>query len=380
MSLGAPARADVTLRYAPSYRFLRSMVLRADGLGFETESQALAQRVTFGLRQTLHAHAHLERRRPPRLGPELGARPGRRLGHLRQPAMDAQHAARAAAGDFSDRRLLRPARRVGRVVRVGRDALLPGAHQRYLLDLAPLEPRRASPAVSERHTGGHPRSRQGRGGPYLALRLARLDYDALEDWDLRYGYLIAQRVDRIKDTDALTQAHSARVAWGEDYFDGRLFTSASYSAGYTSSRLVAGPTGATRETQQRPSTGLSKVEVFPDEPARVTLDRNPALADADTATPTALDLGHGRSTARDVAPRDLGAEFPDDRLEVNVIRVWVDRSSRPRSWRASPGRRGRATTTGSGRACRSPAPSASGSSRTASRSPSIGPARVISRW
>jgi hypothetical protein len=123
----------------------------------------------------------------------------------------------------------------------------------------------------------------------------------------------------------LTQAHSARVAWGEDWFDGRLFTSASYSAGYNSSRLVAGAAGATRETQQRPSTGLSKVEVFPDEPARVTLDRNPALADADTATPTALDLGHARSTARDVAPRDLGAEFPDDRLEVNVIRVWVDR-------------------------------------------------------
>ncbi|ABS26035.1 hypothetical protein [Anaeromyxobacter sp. Fw109-5] len=326
LALGVPARGgDINLRYAPDYRLQRTRVLRADGVGFDTEGQTLAQRVTLGLSQTFT--------------PTLSWAGDGLFDWDQSWARDADDvwvSSDSRRWTLNTRLELRQDPFQTGVSYARRDALLESTRLGETRTIrAPINDTYAS--WLQWNPAGLPRLslNASRGNTYDpgkdevdrttdAASLA-LVYQELEDWDFRYGYLISHGVDRFKDTDALTQAHSARVGWGEDWLDGRVFTAVSYGAGYNSSRLTAGSAGATRETQQRPSTGLSRVEVFPDEPSRVKLDPNPALADADTVVPTQLDLGHARSTARDVAPRDLGAQFPDDRLEVNLIRVWVDR-------------------------------------------------------
>lgn len=150
-------------------------------------------------------------------------------------------------------------------------------------------------------------------------------YDVGPHWQLQYTDQLTQTRDQIRGSDSLTQGHSGRVGWNDTFFDGRLSTFASYGLGFQSNRTTARGAAATRETSRLPAAGLSRVEVFPDTPQRDTLTANPALVDSDVSGGAQLDLGYGRTAAGDTAFRDAGAQFTDDRPEINTVYVSVDR-------------------------------------------------------
>jgi len=328
---GSPlaARGDgLTLRYTPAFTLVDSESTLADGTSTDSRLETLAQRLTLGLDRrltpTISAGAsglldwnrswnrdeagHLDQDQYRWLGTA-------RLEYLADPLRGALlYSRRDARVDTT---------RAGTTVRLGgptiddysaslswRPADLPTAS----LSLTRTDARQAGSSPLDRTTSN----------ASLAL-----GWDGWERWRLGYAWQLLNPVDRVRSTESVDQVHTARVAWNDTFAGDRGTSFASYTLTGRSSRTTSGALGATRETRQLPSAGLAAVERFPDTAERITLPAVPALVDADLAGSAGIDLGHARSAGGDVAPRDLGLRLPDDRTDVNTLRVHVDRQLPP---------------------------------------------------
>jgi hypothetical protein len=150
--------------------------------------------------------------------------------------------------------------------------------------------------------------------------------------DLRYSIRWGDGNDRLRGVETTDVSQSGTVTWGDSFLDGRITGYASYSAGTRTSRTTVTGTGGVVLTQVLPVGGLSAIEGPLDTPDRVRLVSNPRLADGDagagdggTGSSAGLDLGTGPSASGDIAPRDIGAQFPDLIHPVNTIYVWVNK-------------------------------------------------------
>lgn len=183
--------------------------------------------------------------------------------------------------------------------------------------------------------------------PSLDLRLTRTDshdrdrlatdttvQDALlstrfmpdRNTDLRYSLRGMRNDDHVNDVRADEVTHSASATWSGGYLGGRGTAYVNYVMSAVTTSVTARGTGGIVSTAQLPVAGLSIVEVFPDEPARVSLQPNSALIDGVTGASAGINIGSAGSTPTGERPyRDLGAQFANATLPVNVIHVYVDR-------------------------------------------------------
>lgn len=321
----AAARADsLNLRYVPSYTYAKTTTTGADGVTTETETQLFPQRFILNLDKSIfpmltwsasglldwnkawiqdetNAWTTTDSKRwvgNTRL--ELGSEVLR--SSMSYTRLQAESEARRSSGTMHNDS---PVNETYALALMWRPSDLPTAN------------------LSLSRQDGYDTSRtllnQTNNNASLAL-----DY-GLQNWQFHYGYQYLDALDRVRDGETVSHIHAARVGWGSRYLGGDLNTFASYGVGTTSTRTSSGSGGATRETLRVPLAGLSRVEAFPDVPGRVTLQPNPALVDAVLGGGVGIDLGYGRTNAGDTAYRDVGAQFPEDRQDLNTILVYVDR-------------------------------------------------------
>ncbi len=325
----AAARGDgLALRYAPAYALVDTETTRADGTRSDLRAERFDQRLTLNLDRaifptvTAGANGLLDwnqgwvRDADGHLDTDLR----RWLGTLR---LEYQNEPLRGSVLYT--------RRDGRLdtTRAGATTRLEGP---TVDDWAGTLSWRPADLPSATLTAGRTETRQDGASPVDRTTTSAglsLGWEGWERWRLTYGWQVLNPVDRVRDTESLDQVHSARASWTDTFAGGRVTAFAAYTGAVRDSRTTSGAGGATRETRQLPSAGLGAVERFPDTADRITLPVAPGLVDADLAASTGLDLGHARTTAGDAAPRDLGLRFPDDRTEVNQLRVHVDRPLPP---------------------------------------------------
>lgn len=153
-----------------------------------------------------------------------------------------------------------------------------------------------------------------------------LRYEPSERLDLRYTGRYATVLDALNDVRASELTNTLFSSWNDTFLAGRVSAYANYTVTTRHAEVTARGPGGVVETQQLPAPGggLSKVEVFPDTPDRVTLSPNPELVDGNVTSPAGLNLGFAAGAGAVVQPRDLGAAFPNVVTNVNAIYVYVD--------------------------------------------------------
>ncbi len=156
--------------------------------------------------------------------------------------------------------------------------------------------------------------------------LVSTQYQPTKDLDLRYSVRASRLTDHLSDVRTSDLGNAASATWSGAYLGGRGTAYVSYSVGAVETSVSARGSGGTVSTARLPVAGLSVVEVFPAVPTRVTLGPNSALVDGVTGASAGLNLGYSGTSATGERPqRDLGAQFSDASMLVNVIHVYLDR-------------------------------------------------------
>ncbi len=148
-------------------------------------------------------------------------------------------------------------------------------------------------------------------------------YLAVETLDLYYRGSLQKDRDQLNDSNVETNAQNFRVSYGDSWLDRRLTFSTDYTINYRKTEATRTGEGELIEPVV-PAVGLSSID---DTPARDPLSPNPALIDADRATPAGINLGLP-GPGGDARPRNFGLDL-GFATELNTILVWIDRELTP---------------------------------------------------
>ncbi len=143
--------------------------------------------------------------------------------------------------------------------------------------------------------------------------------------DVTHRVSYSHQIDHLHLSDSTDLTNAFAASWGDQFWDNRVSTFASYNLGTRSTNTISAGPGGVVSTQRNPIAGLSFTEAFPLTPTRIILSQNPALVDGDLGGSAGVDLGFGPSTSNDVVPRDVGGQFAPGTGAVNTVHVWVDR-------------------------------------------------------
>lgn len=158
---------------------------------------------------------------------------------------------------------------------------------------------------------------------------ATAQYAPARPLDLRYSVRYEHGENRILASTAEQLAQTAAASFADEYLDGRLGVSATYTLALTDGHVRAQSPTAGVPVQLFPSGGLSLVEVIPATPERDRLVANVALVDGNLTASAGLNLGFNPSLASDTNYRDVGVAFTDPLTTASLLHVYVDRRLPP---------------------------------------------------
>jgi hypothetical protein len=144
---------------------------------------------------------------------------------------------------------------------------------------------------------------------YRPIDELSLDYRGSWNWE----------EDQIRERQIDTVNQYGRIAYADQYWDGRLTLSANYDV--ASRDVTSHQTG--KGEIELPVTAIRGLSALDDLPSNVTLAPNPALIDGNREVSAGVNLGVPPPSG-DRRLRNIGLDFEIAKA-VNAFRVWVDR-------------------------------------------------------
>jgi len=141
-------------------------------------------------------------------------------------------------------------------------------------------------------------------------------YTAWDKLNLDYDYTRRDEKNKVTDYDTLEQTHNGKIAYSQDFLEGRLSMNSDYRIRYNTFEF---PTAATADSPLLRAAGLSGVNDDPVEGSALSV--NNALIDGNVTVSAGLDIG---LAGDETLFTNIGLDFGFS-VNIDKIFVWVDR-------------------------------------------------------
>jgi hypothetical protein len=146
-------------------------------------------------------------------------------------------------------------------------------------------------------------------------------YRPIKSIQLYYTGSYDDNEQHLTQSETKTLSQSAKVGYGDRFFDDRMTLSTNYNITRQDIQLIMAGAGGTVQVQLFPLAGLSAIN---ETPVSGVLNANPALIDGNLTASSGMNIGQNPSLGGDIKKRNAGLDFGLP-LDVSSLFVWVDR-------------------------------------------------------